>query len=85
MLMGVVGIFGNMRLHGTFERDVYEKLRVALPKPVRDSVASEPNPTVLYAAPGTDGSLALFPERSFEALAEKLSNASPNAVGVRSY
>lgn len=74
-----------MLLTGTFERNVDEKLRLALPKPVRESVAGEPNPTVLYAAPGTDGSLALYPERSFEALAEKLSNASPNAAGVRSY
>ena len=74
-----------MLLTGTFERNVDEKLRLALPRPVRDSVASEPNPTVLYAAPGTDGSLSLYPEQSFAALAEKLSNAPPNAVGVRSY
>ena len=74
-----------MLLTGTFERNVDEKYRLALPKPLRDSFGGEPNASLLYLAPGTDGSLALYPESSFEALAQKLSNASPNAVGVRSY
>ena len=74
-----------MLLTGTFERNVDVKHRLALPKPMRDSFRGEPNASLLYLAPGTDGTLALYPETSFESLAEKLSNASPNAVEVRSY
>ena len=74
-----------MLLTGTFDRNVDEKFRLALPKPIRDAVSAQPNPAVLYVAPGTDGSLAIYPEISFAALAEKLSGASPNAAGVRGF
>lgn len=72
-----------MLLTGSYDRNVDEKLRLALPKPIRDCLGIENR--VIYVAPGTDGSLALYPEEAFEALAEKLADASPNASGVRSF
>jgi MraZ protein len=41
--------------------------------------------TVVYVAPGTDGSLTLFTEEGFERFAERLSAASPAAEEVRAF
>ena len=46
-------------LTGTFTRSIDEKLRVAIPKPLRDAVGCIPG-GVLYVAHGTDGSLAIY-------------------------
>jgi MraZ protein len=74
---------GNMLLTGTFERSVDEKLRIALPKPLRDALPAEA--AALYVAPGTDGSLALYPEEAFAQLADRLRAVSPTAGDVRSF
>ena len=73
-----------MLLTGTFERTLDEKLRIALPKPLREALG---NPVLrpIYLAPGTDDSLALYPEDSFEHLASMLADASPAAMDVRAF
>ncbi len=73
-----------MLLTGTFSRAVDEKLRIAIPKPLREALGSAPK-GVLYVAPGTDGSLALYTEDCLAHLAERLSQASPNAQDVRAF
>lgn len=73
-----------MLLTGTFARSVDEKLRVAIPKPLRDALGSQAK-GVLYVAPGTDGSLALFTEDALAGLAERLARSSPNAQDVRAF
>ncbi len=73
-----------MLLTGTFARSVDEKLRVAIPKPLRDALGSQAK-GVLYVAPGTDGSLALFTEDALAGLAERLAKSSPNAQDVRAF
>lgn len=75
---------GTSFLTGTFTRSVDEKHRIAIPKPLRDALG-HPDQTVLYAAPGTDGSLALYTEEGFSHLADRLSAASPAAYDVRSF
>jgi MraZ protein len=72
-----------MLLTGTFERSVDEKLRIAIPKPLRDAFPAEG--AALYVAPGTDGSLALYSEEAFSQLAERLRTVSPTAGDVRSF
>jgi MraZ protein len=72
-----------MLLTGTFERSVDEKLRIALPKSLRDALPAES--AALYVAPGTDGSLALYPEEAFALLADRLRSVSPTAGDVRSF
>jgi MraZ protein len=73
-----------MLLTGTFSRAVDEKLRVAIPKPLRDALGSLAK-GVLYVTPGTDGSLAIYTEDALAQLANRLAQASPNAQQVRAF
>ena len=73
-----------MALTGTFARSIDEKLRVAIPKRLRDMVDCHPG-AGLYVAPGTDGSLAIYTEDSFARLADRLSTLSPTEQHVRAF
>jgi MraZ protein len=73
-----------MLLTGTFSRSIDEKLRVAIPKPLRP-VLERPDGGGFYVAPGTDRSLALYPEEAFARLAEHLARASPTRQDVRAF
>jgi MraZ protein len=72
-----------MLLTGTYERNLDEKLRVALPKRFRDLTATKDEP--LFLVPGTDGSLALYPGPAFARLADRLASQSPTAQDVRAF
>ena len=71
-----------MLLTGTYERALDSKLRLALPKPLREALAGAAQ---LVLTPGTDGSLSLFPGRAFADLAEKLAVRSPTGQDVRAF
>jgi MraZ protein len=71
-----------MLLTGTFNRTLDEKLRIALPKPLREALTQEKQ---LLLTPGTDGSLALFPGTAFTELAQKLAARSPTGQQVRAF
>jgi MraZ protein len=73
-----------MLLTGTFLRSLDEKLRFSIPKPLREALG-RPNHSVLYLAPGTDGSLALYAEQVFAQLADQLGRGSPTAQDVRAF
>jgi MraZ protein len=73
-----------MLLTGTFTRSIDDKLRVAIPKRFRLTMGC-PEGGVLYLAPGTDGSLALYSEESFSRLAERLALAPPTRQQVRDF
>jgi MraZ protein len=73
-----------MLLTGTFGRAIDEKLRVAIPKSLREALGASAK-GVLYVAPGMDGSLALFTENALAGLAERLAQSSPNAQDVRAF
>lgn len=73
-----------MLLTGTFGRSVDEKLRVAIPKSLREAIDGEPG-CVLFVAPGTDGSLAIYTESSFAQLGERLTGVSPTQQNVRAF
>ncbi|REJ65307.1 MAG: division/cell wall cluster transcriptional repressor MraZ [Planctomycetota bacterium] len=74
-----------MLLTGTFHRSIDEKQRIALPKSVRDAVAAGASSLVFYLTPGTDGSICLYAEDSFEKLATRLAEASPVSGDVRAF
>jgi MraZ protein len=75
-----------MLLTGTFPRLIDDKGRVAIPKPLRDCLTPlADQPVALYVAPGTDGSLSIFPETTFTQQGERLRQLSPNARDVRDY
>jgi MraZ protein len=73
---------GNMLLTGTYERTLDEKFRFALPKSLRELFSGEKH---LVLSLGTDGSLSLYSQHAFQALAEKLAARSPTARDVRSF
>ena len=73
-----------MLLTGTFVRSVDDKLRIALPKRLRDALAVDEN-SHLYIAPGTDGSLAIYREDALAAMAARLAAASPTQQDVRAF
>jgi len=73
-----------MLLTGTYNRGVDEKLRIAIPARLRDSLACPPG-SGLFVTPGTDGSLTLYTEAAFQILAERLSESPPTRQDVRAF
>ena len=73
-----------MLLTGTFSRAIDEKLRIAIPKRVREALLRGDGHG-LYVAPGTDGSLAWYTEEVFATLAARLAAASPAEQDVRAF
>jgi MraZ protein len=71
-----------MLLTGAYQRTLDDKLRLALPKSLREVLKNE---TQLVLTPGTDGSLSLFPGSAFSALAAKLASRSPTGQEVRAF
>ena len=71
-------------LTGSFPRNLDDKCRFALPKPIRE-VLGHAHCTVLYMAPGTDGSLVVYTEQSFIQLGEQLGQGSPTAQDIRAF
>ena len=75
-----------MLLTGTFKRSIDEKLRLAIPKRIRDSLEQDGKAAShLYIAPGTDGSLSLYTEEAFSKLADQLAGGSPVGQDVRAF
>jgi len=73
-----------MLLTGTFVRNLDEQQRLALPKPIRESLG-DLTPAVLYLAPGTAGSIALYTEGVFAQLAAEMGRHSPAGQDVRAF
>jgi MraZ protein len=71
-----------MLLTGTFSRSVDQKLRIAIPKSLRDVLAPQ---EALYVAPGTDESLVVYPEEAFTELAKRLAQCPPTQQEVRDF
>ncbi len=55
-----------------------------IPKHFLSALASTPE-AMVYVAPGTDGSLAIYSEAAFQAFANRLDQASPTAKDVRAF
>lgn len=60
------------------------KLRLAVPKPLRDGFSS-PDLGAFYLAPGNEGCLSLYSESGFENLALKLAGLSTGTADVRNF
>ncbi len=73
-----------MLLTGAYPRTLDEKHRLAIPKLLRDAMG-HPQTAVMYIAPGTDGSLALYTEQAFSRLADQLAQAPPTGQDVRAF
>jgi len=73
-----------MLLTGAYSRSIDDKLRVAIPKRLREASEGDSRPAV-FIAPGTDQSLALYTEEAFARLADRLAQASPTRQDVRTF
>jgi MraZ protein len=71
-----------MLLTGTYERTLDEKLRLAMPKTLREALQGEKQ---LLLTPGTDGSLSLYSQISFADLTAQLASRSPSGQDVRAF
>ncbi|MFH1264299.1 MAG: division/cell wall cluster transcriptional repressor MraZ [Planctomycetota bacterium] len=73
-----------MLLTGTFIRSIDQKLRIAIPKRLREALGCAAS-GALYMTPGTDGSLAIYAEGTIGGLAERLAQVSPTQQRVRDF
>ena len=73
-----------MLLTGTFSRSIDEKLRVTIPKRLRETLECSRGGR-LFVAPGTDRSLAIYTHEAFGHLADRLAQASPTGQEVRAF
>lgn len=73
-----------MPLTGTFERNIDEKLRLAVPKPFKDSFGVK-GTDELFLAPGNEGCLSIYSTEGFERFAHRLANVSPGRANVRNF
>ena len=73
-----------MAITGTFDRTIDEKLRLAIPRQLREAFAV-PNGGELFLAPGNEGCVAIYSPQGFEEFAERIANASPGRADVRKF
>jgi MraZ protein len=73
-----------MLLTGSYARAIDEKLRVAIPKPLREILGC-PIGGSLYVGPGTDGSLAIYTEETLARWGERLEKVPPTQKDVRAF
>ena len=73
-----------MALTGTYERTMDDKLRLAIPRQLRDGFRDESSEE-LYLAPGNEGCLCVFSKAGFEAFAAKMATVSTGRVQVRNF
>ncbi len=73
-----------MLLTGAFQRTLDQKLRVAIPKTIRQAMGL-PRGGVVYVAPGTERSLVCYTEKAFERLGDRLAGQPPTRDDVRAF
>ena len=71
-----------MALTGTFERTIDNKLRLAVPKPLKEAFAGSDD---LFLAPGNEGCISLYSSEGFDRFALRLANISPGRATVRTF
>src|ERR1700685_4363812 len=74
----------NRSLTGNYTRVIDEKLRIAIPKPLRRQLSQEEDLS-LFVAPGTERSLFLFSPASFHDLGDRLAQRGSNRADSRNY
>lgn len=73
-----------MALTGTYERTMDDKLRLAVPRQLRDGF-QEGELEELFLAPGNEGCLSIFSKKGFDAFATKMASVSTGRVQVRNF
>lgn len=73
-----------MAITGTFERSIDDKLRLAIPRPLREGFQVDEGDE-LYLAPGNEGCVAIYSSAGFEDFADRVAKASPGRADVRKF
>ena len=73
-----------MALTGTFERTIDNKLRLAVPKPLKDAFKVKGSDE-LFLAPGNEGCLSVYSSEGFDRFARHLASVSPGRANVRNF
>ncbi len=73
-----------MAITGTFDRSIDEKLRLAIPRQIREAFGLVDGGE-LYLAPGNEGCVAVYSPAGFEEFAQRVANASPGRTEVRKF
>lgn len=73
-----------MALTGTFERTMDDKLRLAIPKPLKDAFNVKGSDE-LFLAPGNEGCLSVYSAEGFDQFAKHLASVSPGRANVRNF
>ena len=73
-----------MLLTGSYRRSLDDKLRLAIPKQMRDALGI-PSVSSLFIAPGTDKALVIYTAEVLEQLGSALSKLSPAAKETRAF
>ena len=73
-----------MALTGTFERNIDQKLRLALPRPLKEAFQVKGSDE-LFLAPGNEGCLSVYSPEGFDQFARQLANVSPGRANVRNF
>lgn len=73
-----------MLLTGSYRRNLDDKLRLSIPKVMREAL-DFPEQRDLYIAPGQDQSLAIYPPNVLEEIGQALSRSSPAAKQTRNF
>lgn len=73
-----------MLFTGNYRRSLDKKLRIALPKPIREQIAGE-SADGLYLAPGLDHALDLYTSETMERLHRQIASRSPLSVEQRNF
>lgn len=71
-------------LVGSYRRTIDDKMRVAIPKPLRDAIGF-PTQFELFITPGTDQSLAIYTSERLSHLGESLAQKSPASQETRAF
>ena len=74
-----------MLFTGSYRRSLDEKLRLAIPKQLRDVLGDNEVRSELFITPGTDHSLAIYTEKVLEELGQRLAQSSPAAKDTRAF
>ncbi len=73
-----------MAITGTFHRSIDDKLRLPVPRPLREAFPVAEGDD-LYLAPWNEGCIAVYSTDGFEKFAERLAAASPGGADVRTF
>ena len=73
-----------MLLTGSYRRNLDDKLRLAIPKQLRDALGFPEN-NGLFIAPGNDRALVIYTAEVLEQIGQKLSKLSPAAKETRDF